>query len=160
MMTTWTRGTAAMVLVAGLAAGCHKSNSAPAGAKAGGTPPSDGGAANSISDIMKRVNAGKGSLHREVGDLLQADPVDWATVEPKAKEYATLADVLAKFDPPKGDKGSWESMAKTYADNAKALHAAAEKKDKAAAVSTHEMLQGSCMDCHRAHRVMRGKGKG
>jgi cytochrome c556 len=145
-----------VTLLAGLAAGCNKSGRPGAGsggatAAAGGTP--------SISDIMQQVNRRKSGLHSEVGEALQAEPVDWATIEPKTKNYAALADFLGKNDPPKGDKASWESLTKAYAADAQTLHAAAEKKDKDAALAAHQKLNDSCMGCHRSHREMRGKGR-
>jgi len=146
MKTLTTTGLAA-ALALGLTTGCRKAASSQAAggaASAGGTP--------SISDIMQKVNKRKGGLHADVGDALKADPVDWAAVEPKTKEYAALADFLGKNDPPKGDKSSWESQTKEYAANANGLHAAAEKKDQAAARDAHGKLQRSCMACHKAHK--------
>jgi len=141
-----------VTVLAGLEAGCNKASrtaSAPAGA--GGVP--------TISDIMQQVNRRKSGLHSEIGEALQGDSVDWPTIEPKAKNYAALADFLGKNDPPKGDKASWESLSKAYAADAQALYAAAEKKDKDAALAAHQKLSDSCMGCHRSHREMRGKGK-
>jgi hypothetical protein len=145
-----------VTLLAGLAAGCNKSSrpaATPGGAAAGA------GGVPSIPDIMEQVNKRKSGLHGEVGEALQAETVDWAAIEPKTKNYAALADFLGKNDPPKGDKASWESLTKSYAADAQALHAAAEKKDKDAALTAHQKLNDSCMGCHRSHREMRGKGK-
>lgn len=105
-----------------------------------------------IEEIMKKVNKGKGALHGQVGDALKQGTVDWDAVQKRTKEIAALADFLGKNDPPKGSKESWAKLTKTYADDAKALNAAAEKMDKTAAMSAHRKLQGECMGCHRAHR--------
>jgi len=150
------RSCATVMLLAGLATGCNKASRPSAGtgganAAASGVP--------TISDIMQQVNRGKGSLHREVGEALQAESVDWAAIEPKAKNYAALADFLGKNDPPKGDKASWESLSKAYAADAQGLYAAAEKKDKEAALAAHQKLSDSCMGCHRAHRETGRKGR-
>ena len=144
-----------VTLMAGLAAGCNKS-SRPAAATAGAA---GAGGVPTISDIMQQVNKRKSGVHTEVGEALQAESVDWAAVEPKTKNYAALADFLGKNDPPKGDKTSWESLTTAYAADAQTLHAAAEKKDKDAALAAHQKLSDSCMGCHRSHREMRGKGK-
>jgi cytochrome c556 len=108
-----------------------------------------------IEDIMQKVNKRKGGLHSEVGDALKASPVDWAKVQTDTKQYSAMADFLGKNDPPKGSKQSWEKLTGTYAADAKALNAAAEKKDKAAAQTTWAKLSKECMGCHRAHREMK-----
>jgi hypothetical protein len=146
---------ATVTLLAGLAAGCNKTTR-PAAAAAGATAAVG---VPTIHDIMEQVNRRKSGLHSEVGEALQAESIDWAGVEPKTKNYAALVDFLGKNDPPKGDKASWESLSKSYAADAQALYAAAEKKDKDAALSAHQKLSDSCMGCHRAHREMRGKGR-
>ena len=107
-----------------------------------------------IEDIMQAVNKKKGGLHTDVGDALKMGAVDWDSVKTKTKQYAAMADFLGKNDPPKGSKGSWEKLTKMYAEDAKALNTAAEKKDKSAAMSAHRKLQGECMGCHKAHRAM------
>jgi cytochrome c556 len=105
-----------------------------------------------IEDIMKKVNKPRVGLHSDVGNALKAATVNWDTIQAKTKEYATMADFLGKNDPPKGTKASWEKLTKTYADDAKALNAAAEKMDKATVTSLHKKLSGECMACHKAHR--------
>jgi hypothetical protein len=143
-------------MLSGLPAGCSKT-SRPTAAPAGGAVATGG--VPTIHDIMEQVNRRKGGLHSEVGEALQAPSVDWASVEPKTKNYAALADFLGKNDPPRGDKASWESLTKAYAADAQALHAATEKKDKDAALAAHQKLSDSCKGCHDSHRQMRGKGK-
>jgi len=153
-MRTWTLWSG--LFVALWAGGCSKT-SRPAAGAGGGT--ASAGGMPTISDIMQQVNRRKSGLHSEVGELLQAATIDWDVIEPKAKNYAALADFLGKNDPPKGDKSSWETLTKAYAADAQALHAAAEKKDKDAALAAHQKLSDSCMGCHQAHRQMRAKGK-
>jgi hypothetical protein len=106
----------------------------------------------SIDTIMKRLNGKNGIQKAALPAALKASPVDWAGVQKLTKEYADLAGALGKNDPPKGDKMNWEKLTKAYADNAKELHAAAEKKDKDAVQSLHRKFGGMCMNCHRAHR--------
>jgi cytochrome c556 len=107
-----------------------------------------------IEDIMQAVNKKKGGLHSDVGDALKMGAVDWDTVQTKTKQYAAMAEFLGKNDPPKGSKASWEKLTKMYADDAKALNAAADKKDKATTASLHKKLSGECASCHRAHKEM------
>src|SRR5437773_11027492 len=111
--------TVTVAVLAGMAGGCHRSGGSPAGAAAAGVP--------TITEIMQKVNKRKGGLHSDVGEALRASPVDWAAVQQATKEYAALTDFLGKNDPPKGDKASWEMLAKAYAGDAQALQAAAEK---------------------------------
>ncbi|HEX4591306.1 MAG TPA: hypothetical protein VH120_15325 [Gemmataceae bacterium] len=105
-----------------------------------------------IEDIMQKVNKKKGGLHADVGDALKKGTVDWDTIQAKTKQYATLADFLGKNDPPKGSKASWEKLTKTYADDAKTLNSAAEKKDKQGATTAWNKLSRECMGCHRQHK--------
>jgi cytochrome c556 len=107
-----------------------------------------------IEDIMQAVNKKKGGLHSDVGDALKMSTVDWDAVQAKTKQYSAMADFLGKNDPPKGAKASWEKLTKLYADDAKALNAAAEKKDKTTASNALKKLGTECMACHKAHRGM------
>jgi cytochrome c556 len=108
-----------------------------------------------IEDIMQKVNKRNTGLHSVVGTALKGATVDWDAVQAKTKEYTTLADALGKNDPPKGTKASWDKLTKMYAEDAKALNDAAEKKDKATVTSLHKKLSGECMACHKAHREMK-----
>jgi cytochrome c556 len=108
--------------------------------------------APTVEEIMKKVNAGKGAIHRTLKtDLDTANP-NWAEIQKKTKEYSALADFLGKNDPPKGDKADWEKQTKAYAASAKALYEAAQKKDKATAMAVHGKISKSCMGCHRQHK--------
>jgi hypothetical protein len=107
-----------------------------------------------IEDIMQAVNKKKGGLHSDVGDALKMGSVDWDAVQKKTKSYAAMAEFLGKNDPPKGSKASWDKLTKTYADDAKALNAAAEKKDKSTLATMHKKLSGECAACHKQHKGM------
>jgi len=104
-----------------------------------------------IETIMKKVNGGKG-LHKSLAKDLQASPIDWDAAAKKSKEYNDLVSALGKNEPPKGEKKSWDKLTKEYAENAKALNEACEKKDKTAAVSTQGKISRSCKSCHDAHK--------
>src|SRR4051812_38896612 len=109
----------------------------------------------SIEEIMQKVNKRKSGLHADVGEALKAGTADWDKLKEKTKQYATLAEFLGKNDPPKGAKESWEKLTKKYADDAKALDAAVDKKDKSAATTAWNKLDKECMGCHRQHRPMK-----
>jgi len=107
----------------------------------------------SIEDIMNQVNKKKSGLHEQVATALNASTVNWGEVQKQTKQYAVLAEFLGKNDPPKGSTASWEKLTKAYADDAKALHTAAESKNKSALNATIKKLSADCMGCHQAHRV-------
>jgi cytochrome c556 len=104
--------------------------------------------------IMKKLNKKRGEvgLHPRLQPMLGAEKIDWEAVTPMAKEYSELASALGKNNCPKGNTASWDKLCKSYAQDAKALEAAASKKDKSAAVAAFEKLNKSCQSCHDEHR--------
>jgi cytochrome c556 len=74
----------------------------------------------------------------------------WEDAEKVSKEFAEMGVALTKNKPPKGDDKSWEMFSKKFAENTKAVHEAAEKKD-AKALKT-ALGAFDCMGCHKAHR--------
>jgi cytochrome c556 len=105
-----------------------------------------------IKEIMTKANKTGTGLYPQVVTELRADDTNWDDVKKDTKEIARLAAQLGKLDPPKGDKESWQKLTKAYADNAKALDAAAAKMDKDAAKTVSEKMGKSCDVCHMAHR--------
>src|SRR5262245_8724315 len=105
-----------------------------------------------IKEIMTKAHKGGNSLIQVVGKELKANDVDWDHVTDHVKDLVKLGKGLAKNEPPRGDKASWEKLTKQYEDNATALQKAAEKKDKKAAVEAHKKLTGMCMTCHKVHK--------
>jgi hypothetical protein len=100
-----------------------------------------------------------GSLTQRIGqELEQADP-PWSAIQGETQRYATLVSELSEYSPPKGSEESWESRTAEFLKSATALDEAAKARDKDAALTAHEAISGSCMDCHREHRVM-GRGRG
>lgn len=116
---------------------------APAGAEDDKVP--------SIAEIMKKAHAKNGLLGK-LGTALKKEDTDWAAVHKDAAQLVKLGQALGKNDPPKGTAESWEKLTKGYVKTAEALVAAAEEKDKEAAVSSQKKLQGSCMGCHKQHK--------
>jgi hypothetical protein len=122
-------------------------------------PGGPGGAPSGIRKIMSKRSNGVDYLTPLIGKALEADPPDWGTIQPQAKEYARLTSTLAENDPPRGSKESWTKLATAFAGIAEALDKAAAAKDKNAALDAHAQLTESCMECHREHRRM-GPGRG
>jgi mono/diheme cytochrome c family protein len=108
---------------------------------------------------MNKLTKGPQSLTMVIGGELKSDQPPWDTIGPQAKEFAQLAGTMGKYDPPKGDKESWERLTTAYADSAAALERAAQAKDREAALAAHKALAGSCQACHMQHRGM-GPGGG
>jgi hypothetical protein len=159
------------LLVAGvlLAVGGCLGDADPGGP--GGPPPGPGGpggpgpgaeASGPLGDsptnkqIMSKLSRGPNSLTPVIGKELEADPPAWDTIVPQTQEYARLAAAMGKNEPTKGTKESWIKLSTAFADSAVALNKAAQAKDRDAALEAHGQIQGSCMQCHTAHRQMGG----
>jgi cytochrome c556 len=116
--------------------------------------------------IMFRIGRGPNALSSRLGKALKAEQPEWETIGSDAAEYAKLASELGTLDPPKGSKESWSKQTTEFAESARALDKAAQAKDLDAAQKAQQTLGGSCMGCHREHRMGPGgpmgppKGKG
>lgn len=106
----------------------------------------------SIKEIMTKAHKGGNSIIASVGKELRGDEPDWADIQSQSKELVKLGTSLGKNEPPRGDRQSWDKLTKDYLKNAKALNAAAQNKDKAAAMAAHRRLGESCKNCHKAHK--------
>jgi hypothetical protein len=132
------RSTTMLALVALMLAG-------PTGAQTAKAP--------TVKEIMARVNKPGGSFFQIARELKQDEP-GWNELQSQAKELAQLAALLGKSPPPRGEKASWEKLAKTYADNAVAVQQAIDNRDRKAALAAVAVLgdAASCKACHAAHR--------
>jgi hypothetical protein len=111
----------------------------------------------SVKDIMTKAHKGGDSLLEKLGPELKADEPKWDDIQKQTKELADLGASLQKAKPPRGEQESWDKLTKAYADNAKALDAAAQKKEQKAAQDDYMKLKTSCMTCHRAHKPFKPK---
>jgi hypothetical protein len=141
-MNKWLCRTGGVALVAVLAL-------SPVGAQDKKTP--------TIKEVMKKLNAGPNSMTANLGKDLDEDAPAWDDIKKETKEFVTFAEALGKNKAPKGDGDHWGKVTKEYLDNAKALDAAADKKDKKAAKAAHSKLAapGTCKACHSEHRTMK-----
>jgi cytochrome c553 len=106
-----------------------------------------------IKEIMSKLNK-PGGLRPNLGqDLMDADP-DWEEIQKQTKEFSALAAQLGKNTPTVGEKASWDKLCASYAADAAALDAAAQKKDKLAAKAAHAKLSADtmCKACHSVHQ--------
>jgi hypothetical protein len=109
---------------------------------------------------MARLNNGPAALDKAVGKGLEVEQPEWATLQKQTSEYAQLAADLGKSDPPKGSKDSWAKLTAVFASSAAALDRAVQAKNRGGALEIRENIAGSCMECHREHRMMGGMGRG
>lgn len=105
-----------------------------------------------IKEIMGKLNKPTGVYYSLSRELKEDEPM-WDEAKQQSKLLAQLAAALPRNAPPKGDKASWDALAKTYTDNARAVNLAVQKMDKAAAQTALRKMGGdACMICHKAHR--------
>ncbi|MHB1424639.1 MAG: hypothetical protein ACYC3I_15835 [Gemmataceae bacterium] len=152
----------AMLAVVVAVSACNKSKTNDAVGQGsnngGGSPPGMAGRGpgrprGPIFEIMTKLGRGPQSLTNVIGRELSEEPVPpWDKIQPQAKEYAQLAASISKYDPPKGDKESWQRLSASFSRTATDLEHAAEKKDKKSALAAHEALNTSCKECHNAHK--------
>jgi cytochrome c556 len=119
--------------------------SGPAGASSDDETPS-------IKKIMDTLHKGAKSPLNKMKSALKAASPDWEEIQKQAKVFVEYGESLPKNDPPKGNKNSFEKLAKAYASNAKSLEKSAEKSDLKGARAAFSKISGSCMACHRSHR--------
>ena len=108
--------------------------------------------APTIKQVMGKLHKGGTSSIAQLKTQLSAPSPNWETIQKTTKDFVILGAALAKNDPPKGSKESWQKLADTYFQNAKALDDAAKAQDLAAARAAHKRLQSSCKACHGAHK--------
>ena len=71
---------------------------------------------------MAKLGKGPQSLTIVIGKELEEEPTPpWDKIQPQAKEYAELAASMSKYDPPKGDKESWQKLTASFTKSANDL---------------------------------------
>ena len=77
---------------------------------------------------MDKLHKGKNSPLSTVKAALKGDSPDWTEIQKEAKVFATFGAALPKNDPPRGDKESYEKLAKAYASAGKLWKSRPRKK--------------------------------
>jgi cytochrome c556 len=131
-------GLLAVLLMAGLVA-------APAGTSSDDETPT-------IKKVMQTLHKGKTSPLVTVKAALKGDSPDWTSVQKEAKVFATYGAALPKNDPPRGDKESYEKLAKAYALASESLESSAKKEDLKGSRDALKKISSLCMPCHKDHR--------
>lgn len=106
----------------------------------------------SVKEIMTKAHKGGTSHLSIIAQELKEDEPNWADVQTNTKELVRLGTQLGKATPPQGEKDSWDKLTKAYLKDAKALSAAAGKKDKAKAKDAFKQLGTNCKNCHKVHK--------
>ena len=106
----------------------------------------------SIEKIMETLHKGKMAPVNVVKAELKNESPDWAKVEKEAKIIEKFGAFLAKNDPPRGEKSSYEKLAKAYESHAKALVKAAGRENLKGAREAMKKIGASCKACHTAHK--------
>jgi hypothetical protein len=105
----------------------------------------------SVEEIMKKLH-GRAGAHKIIGKSLDAPAPDWAAISTQTKIYVTLANDMTNTKVEKGDAKAWDKLCKEYADLAKELDTAVDKKEKSAAKASFIKLKETCDACHENHR--------
>lgn len=103
-----------------------------------------------IKTIMAEGHKGSDAFLAKIGK--EAKEAKWDDAVMHAKALNVFGEALGKNKPSKGDEKSWETLTKKYHENTKAVLTAVEKKDADATGKGLKAIQGSCMECHKAHK--------
>ena len=105
-----------------------------------------------IKKVMDKLHKSKTGPLNTLKAALKSDSPDWTEIQKQAKLIATLGAMLPKNDPPRGEKASYEKLARAYASAGKALESAAEKESLKGSRDALKKITSSCMPCHTAHK--------
>lgn len=119
--------------------------SQPVGASSDDTIPT-------IEKVMETLHKGKNSPLLTVKAALKKGTPDWSKVKEATKLFATYGPALPQNAPPRGDKKSYEKLAKAYAAGALALDKAAGNEDLKGARAAFKKITSTCNACHEAHK--------
>jgi cytochrome c556 len=104
----------------------------------------------SISDIMAKAHGKTDGYIAQLRANVKGEK--WEDAGKLTKDFALVADALAKNKPPKGDAKSWETQTKKYIGQVKTVSDAVEKKDAKATTAGLDAIQKSCGGCHGPHK--------
>jgi cytochrome c556 len=104
-----------------------------------------------LEEIMEK-GFKKGGLRHQISTEIDKDKPNWTDIQKKSKELATMCDKMCKEKQPHGEAESWKKLTESLAKQASSLTSAADKKDLANAKTAITKINGSCKECHDAHR--------
>jgi hypothetical protein len=106
----------------------------------------------SVKEIMARLHKGANAPLFKLKKDLQAPQPNWDEIQKTTKEFVALGAALSKNEAPAGDQGSWQKLTKQYAEGARSMDDAAQKKNTQGALAAQGKLVGMCAACHKTHR--------
>ncbi|HMP17571.1 MAG TPA: cytochrome c [Gemmatales bacterium] len=107
------------------------------------------------SDVLEEImekGFKKGGVRHQISMEIEKENPDWAIIAKKAKEFTEMCEKMCKEKQPQGEEESWKKLTESLAKEAKSLTSAAERKDLANAKAAITKINGSCKECHDAHR--------
>ena len=108
--------------------------------------------AMTIKKVMNKLHKGSTSEQNVLKKEAQANPPNWEAIGKLTKDFVILGAAMARNDPPKGDKESWQKLCADYTKTAKALDDAATDKNIDKLKSAQAKMGKSCKACHTAHK--------
>jgi cytochrome c556 len=106
-----------------------------------------------VKELMGKLHKGAKAPLARLKTALKAETPNWKEVQDSSKELVMLGAGLPKTEPPKGDKASFEKLATSYYETAKALDTAAKSENKAETQAALGKIGASCKTCHSAHKA-------
>ena len=131
-------GRVVVLVVAGLVSG-------PAGASSDDETPS-------IKKVMSKLHKGKNAPLKQAQGSPERRFARLGGGSERGQALRDLRRALPKNDPPRGEKESYEKLAKAYASAAKSLEESAEKEDLKGSRDAFKKISTSCMPCHKSHK--------
>jgi cytochrome c556 len=104
-----------------------------------------------LEEIMEK-GFKKGGIRHQISTEIDKDSPNWADVQKKSKDLSAMCEKMCKEKQPHGEADSWKKLTEALAKDVKNLSAAADKKDLANAKASITKINGSCKECHDAHR--------
>ena len=103
-----------------------------------------------IGEIMKKAHGKTDGYLTKLKTAAKGGK--WDEAKSTAKDLTIVADALAKNEPPKGDKKSWEKLTKEYIATSKKIDEAAKKEDAKGVNDGVGKIGMSCGGCHKARK--------
>ena len=108
--------------------------------------------------MMRMFGRNPQALRSSLEANLKADAPAWDAIQTGTAELVKLSGDVAKANPPKGSKESWNKLTGGLITTAKDLDKAARAKDLAGVRTADESIGEMCNACHEQHKGGGGPG--
>ncbi len=105
-----------------------------------------------VKEVMQKLHKGADSPLNKIKQELKADQPEWSRLQKQTKNFVILGAALAKNEPPRGSKASWQRLSVNYLHAAEALDNAVQKESQPDAKAAFAKISASCAACHRVHK--------